>query len=154
VRFRKGDDMKLALKIISVIYIIAAVICFVIAILMLAGGLTLFTDVKDSLVIGVLYGLGAVVIIIGVLNFIIGMSGIKGCKGNIKSLNIGMILSGITIILVVASAIVGMVMYDIKDMSTYCYTAGQIIIPVIFTVLASNVKKEFTRLGSVGRKVN
>ncbi len=96
--------MKNLLKIMSIVMMVFAVIMAVMGVVALVGGgaegtLISQTDEEGGAAVAtVVGGLGAVTLIVGVLNFIIGLCGYKGAQGAKKPLMVAIVLTAIGLI--------------------------------------------------------
>lgn len=135
--------MRKLLKGLSVLQIIIGVLCAVVAIATLVlgdlmdGHVTLpaqqqaLTAMKVSAVLG---------LVSAVFNFSCGWCGLKGGKGNKKSLSMAVKLGWLGLIAAVVSGVLALI--GDADLDRICSVAASSIVPVLFLLSARSVNRE------------
>lgn len=135
--------MRKMLKGLSVLQIIIGILCAVVGIATLilgsfmGGAVKLpaeqqaLTDMKVSAVLG---------LISAVFNFCCGWCGLKGEKGNQKSLSMAVKLGWIGLIAAVASG--ALTLFGDADIERVCTVVASSVVPVLFLISAKSVSRE------------
>ena len=141
--------MKTILKLTSVLQIISGALSIITGVLLLAGGGLLGaastnaagdTQTAGVMLTGMALVLAAAVVAGGIFSLICGIFGLKGAKGNQGKLKAALVLGWISLVLCAVSAagdIIGK-----ADTQQMLSSILGIIIPLLFVISATSVKKE------------
>ena len=133
--------MKSSLKVISIVYIVIGILGIITGLVVTLGFSAIFTSDSQTTLAKLAFGSGILMVFSSLFGLIIGICGLKGSKGKKGSLNIGLVLSWVTVIL----SVVGIVVSVIARQTTGYHiivSLTQIVMPILFIVFGRNVKRQ------------
>ena len=140
--------MKSSLKVISIIYIIIGVIGIVVGLIVAIGYSAIFTSDSQTTLARMAFSYGIAMVITSLLGLVIGASGIAGSRGKKSALNVGLILSWVTVIISIVGMVIGLIA---RQTSAYQVCEGllQIVLPILFIVFGRGAKKKIIEEKSI-----
>ena len=147
--------MKKAMKIISVCFIIMAVLTIIFSAISLGGGSFVGTTgltneavtEEDQTIqtLAVVYGgamvvLGIIMLIVGIYDLFVGIMGVRAAKGDVKAAGKAKVMGIISLVLVVLNN--GFSLYSSLTWQTVCSAVLGIGIQLAFVVIASKLQHE------------
>ena len=142
-----------ALKVISWIVIVFAILSIVLGVVALAGGslmagASLQAEGQDQqnilIVSGLAFGVAAAAIIGGIVDFIIGMLGLRGAK-NPNKIGVFFVIAIIGLILAIIDFVAPFVLKMTLTPTTLASGVVEVLLMVIVVALANNIRKLRTK---------